>query len=322
MHNSDIEETERPQAGHPIGVVSKLTGIQPTTLRIWERRYDVVQPDRSHGRNRLYSTEDIRRLGLIKTLVDAGHPISVVAPLTDEQLQARLEATSIQSLGSRGGRVRSCTAVILGTTLPARLADNQELEIAASYIDESALRAAGPIHTGAILIIELPTVHADTAARVRALLSESGASHAVVIYGFGSRQALDDLGTTGVVCLRAPAEIADIISACRQAQSPFSAALTESATPPGSPVPPPRFTPQQLARISALAPTIACECPHHLVDLINSMGAFEAYSRECENKNTEDARIHAYLYETAGRSRAMLEAALEKVAEFEGISID
>ncbi|HUU73403.1 MAG TPA: MerR family transcriptional regulator [Burkholderiales bacterium] len=323
MSEISPKHLERPLAGHPIGVVSKLTGIQPTTLRIWERRYNVVQPDRSNGRNRLYSTEDIRRLGLIKTLVDAGHPISVVAPLTDDQLQARLESTSIQSLGSRSGRQRACPAVILGSALPARLKDNEALEIVAAYSDEAALREAGITHPARILIVEYPTVHSDATARVRSLLAACGASHAVVIYGFGSRQALEDLAVAGIVCLRAPADIADIVSASRQAQAPLGRALVGRATTAaGEEVPPPRFTPEQLARISALAPTIACECPHHLVDLINSMAAFEAYSRECENKNTQDAQIHAYLHETAGRSRAMLEAALEKVAEFEGIALN
>lgn len=322
MHDTDSEQMDRPQAGHPIGVVAKLTGIQPTTLRIWERRYDVVQPDRSNGRNRLYSTEDIRRLGLIKTLVDAGHPISVVAPLTDEQLRARLDSTSIQALGARPGRQRVCPVVILGSALSARLKDNQDLEIAAVYADEAGLRQGGAVASARILVIEYPTIHADATARVRSLLGVCGASHAVVIYGFGSRQALEDLGATGVVCLRAPADVDDIVSACRQALAPLGRALAGPAASPGETVPPPRFTPEQLARISSLAPTIACECPHHLVDLINSMAAFEAYSRECENKNTEDAQIHSYLHETAGRSRAMLETALQKVAEFEGIEID
>ena len=158
-------------------------------------------------------------------------------------------------------------------------------------------------------------------ARVRSLLAASGATHAIVVYGFGSRQALDDLGAAGIVCLRAPADIAEIANACRNAQTPLARNFIDT-TGPGEAVPLPRFSPEQLARISTLAPTIACECPHHLVDLINSMSAFEAYSRECRNKNTEDAEIHAYLYETAGRSRAMLEAALQRVAEFEGIALD
>ncbi len=321
MTDTDLQQTQTNEVGHPIGVVSKLTGIQPTTLRIWERRYSVVNPHRSKGRNRLYSTGDIRRLGLIKTLVDAGHPISMLAPLTDEQLQSKLESISIQSLGSTARKQRPIPVVILGSALPARLGDSEEFNIVAAHGDEASLREAGSTLPAKILIIECPAIHSDTGARIRGLLRACGASHAVVVYGFGSRQALDDLGASGIVCLRAPAEVAEIANACRNAQSPFSRSHAD-AMPSGEAVPLPRFSPEQLARISALAPTIACECPHHLVDLINSMAAFEAYSRECENKNAEDAEIHAYLYQTAGRSRAMLEAALQRVAEFEGIAFD
>lgn len=321
MRETDLQQKQTSEAGHPIGVVSKLTGIQATTLRIWERRYSVVSPHRSNGRNRLYSTGDIRRLGLIKTLVDAGHPISMLAPLTDEQLQSRLESVSFQSLGSAGRKQRPIPVIVLGSALPARLGDSEEFSIVATHGDEAALREAGNALPAKILIIEYPAIHADTGIRIRSLLAACGASHAVVVYGFGSRQALDDLGAAGIVCLRAPADVADIANACRKAQSPLTGSLVDT-TPPGETVPLPRFSPEQLARISALAPTIACECPHHLVDLINSMAAFEAYSRECENKNAEDAEIHAYLYQTAGRTRAMLEAALQRVAEFEGIAFD
>jgi DNA-binding transcriptional MerR regulator len=321
MTDIDMQQSQPDEAGHPIGVVSKLTGIQPTTLRIWERRYSVVNPHRSKGRNRLYTTGDIRRLGLIKTLVDAGHPISMLAPLTDEQLQSRLQSISIQSLGSSTRKQRSTPVAILGSALPARLGDREEFNIVAAYPDEAALRAAGNALPAKVLIIECPAIHADTGGRVRSLLAACGASHAVVVYGFGSRQALDDLAAAGIVCLRAPAEADEIANACRNAQAPLTRSLADTAAP-GETVPSPRFSPEQLARISALAPTIACECPHHLVDLINSMAAFEAYSRECENKNAEDAEIHAYLHQIAGRGRAMLEAALQRVAQFEGIAFD
>ena len=37
-----------------IGVVSKLTGINPGTLRMWEKRYDGFSAKRSPGKSRLY----------------------------------------------------------------------------------------------------------------------------------------------------------------------------------------------------------------------------------------------------------------------------
>ena len=87
---------------YAIGVVSKLTGIHPETLRMWERRYAVVQPGRSKGGSRRYSDADIQRLSLIKTLVDAGHQISTIAALSYSQLKARIDATTPRTATTSG----------------------------------------------------------------------------------------------------------------------------------------------------------------------------------------------------------------------------
>lgn len=71
---------------HPIGVVSKRTGISLHVLRAWERRYGVVEPKRTQGGQRLYSDDDIARLRLLRRLTDGGRNISQVASLTDEEL--------------------------------------------------------------------------------------------------------------------------------------------------------------------------------------------------------------------------------------------
>ncbi|MDQ2989776.1 MAG: MerR family transcriptional regulator, partial [Pseudomonadota bacterium] len=58
------------------------------TLRVWERRYSISDTGRSAHGQRLYSDAQVRRLRLMKQLVDQGHPIGVLAPLLFEQLQA------------------------------------------------------------------------------------------------------------------------------------------------------------------------------------------------------------------------------------------
>ncbi|MDV7400978.1 MerR family transcriptional regulator, partial [Arthrospira platensis SPKY1] len=40
-------------------VVIQETGIKPHTLRAWERRYGLPQPERTPGGHRLYSQRDI-----------------------------------------------------------------------------------------------------------------------------------------------------------------------------------------------------------------------------------------------------------------------
>lgn len=74
---------------YPIRAVSKLTGISVDTLRAWERRYAVVEPERDE-RGRLYSEPDVERLRLLRQLVEQGHAIGRVAALTSDELRALL----------------------------------------------------------------------------------------------------------------------------------------------------------------------------------------------------------------------------------------
>lgn len=68
---------EAPEAGlYPIRVVAELTGINPVTIRAWERRYGLVQPARTPGSHRLYSRRDLDRLRAAASLVGAGVSIS------------------------------------------------------------------------------------------------------------------------------------------------------------------------------------------------------------------------------------------------------
>lgn len=321
------KEINSDQPGYSIGVASRLTGIRPATLRIWERRYQMVKPDRSEGKTRVYSEDDVRRLSLIKTLVDAGHSISSVAPLTIEQLRSRLETASGYLVRPGRSDARPPRVVVLGHSLPEKLkakahvAVAQRIEITGSFEDERSLRRDTSRPSPDVLVVEMQTAQSDAPDRIRDLLDVTGAARAVLIYGFAARPALHQLGSAGVICLRAPVAVADVVSAVRSAYQAAGGVAAAAGRVSSEQSPPRRFSPGQLARISARSPVLACECPHHLVDLINSLAAFETYSRECENKSPEDAQIHAHLGSVSARSRAMMEAALERLALFEGIDV-
>ncbi|WP_242340160.1 MULTISPECIES: MerR family transcriptional regulator [Anaeromyxobacter] len=72
---------------YPIRAVSRLTGISVDTLRAWERRYRVVEPQRDE-RGRLYSEEDVERLRLLAQAVGRGHAIGRIAALPLDELRA------------------------------------------------------------------------------------------------------------------------------------------------------------------------------------------------------------------------------------------
>jgi len=67
---------------HPIQVVAQRTGLTADVLRVWEKRYAVVEPGRSSGGHRLYSDQDVERLSLLNRAVSAGRRISRVAGLS------------------------------------------------------------------------------------------------------------------------------------------------------------------------------------------------------------------------------------------------
>ncbi|MFO7631754.1 MAG: MerR family transcriptional regulator [Caldilinea sp.] len=59
-----------------IKAVVQSTNISPSTLRAWERRYNMCQPQRSESGYRLYSDRDVAIIRWLKAQVDAGMSIS------------------------------------------------------------------------------------------------------------------------------------------------------------------------------------------------------------------------------------------------------
>lgn len=72
---------------HPIKVVALRTGLSPHVIRIWERRYKAVTPDRTPTNRRAYSDRDIDRLILLKHVTEAGESIGQIAGLSDDELR-------------------------------------------------------------------------------------------------------------------------------------------------------------------------------------------------------------------------------------------
>ena len=324
--NPEVDTEADTDARFSIGVLARLTGINPGTLRMWERRYQIATPLRSGARDkRMYSQSDIDRLALVKRLVDSGHPVSSVAPLPIDELRARLKMSLERVSKDVPTKTQPCRVVVLGEALAVRLAEHkgQALQIelcglfsSAAECDEKA-RALAPD----VLVVEYATLQRETLSDIWRHLAVTGVRHAVVIFGFGARGSVKELERAGVCCLQAPVSLAEIERACTAARG-VSVSASELARPPVGGIPPRQFSPEQLARIAARATPMKCECPHHLVDLVNSLVAFETYSNECINLSPRDAQIHELLHATTAAARALMETGLAKVIEAEGISAD
>lgn len=64
-----------------------LSGIKAHTIRIWEKRYQLLDPNRTDTNIRSYSDDDVRRILNVAMLVKNGYKISNIAAFDEERLQ-------------------------------------------------------------------------------------------------------------------------------------------------------------------------------------------------------------------------------------------
>ena len=82
------------EAQIPIRTLSALTGVNPVTLRAWERRYGLLRPLRSDKGHRLYTHTHVDQIRRVLALLDRGVPVGRVREL--------LEAEAATAAGSSG----------------------------------------------------------------------------------------------------------------------------------------------------------------------------------------------------------------------------
>lgn len=70
---------------YSIGDVAERCGINPVTLRAWQRRYGLLKPQRSEGGHRQFDEEDIQRIEEIKRWIESGVPVGKVKALLEDK---------------------------------------------------------------------------------------------------------------------------------------------------------------------------------------------------------------------------------------------
>lgn len=91
-----------------IKAVVQATGISPSTLRAWERRYHMCSPQRSESGYRLYSDRDVAIIRWLKSQVDAGMAISQAVAWLDslDTENTPLEQKVLPASGPQGNQAR------------------------------------------------------------------------------------------------------------------------------------------------------------------------------------------------------------------------
>lgn len=73
---------------YSIGAVAEMLGTSPATLRSWEERYAVVEPERTEGGRRLYSRDHVEQLGFVRDTIARGFSAADAHRLLRERLES------------------------------------------------------------------------------------------------------------------------------------------------------------------------------------------------------------------------------------------
>lgn len=300
------------------GVAARLAGLPVETLRVWERRYALSDTQRSPHGQRLYTAEQVRRLGLLKQLVDLGHPIGVLTGLPVERLEEMVAPNAARSAEVSG----PMRAFVVGDSLMRRIAasgrDGRALQVQRHCARLDQVAAIGDGIALDVLLIEASELDDAAVAQVAAARDILHPSTVVVLYRFCGSATIRALRAEGCLVARVPAEIGELVLLCRSALAGQGLPATEADS---EQVAPRRFDEQALAAITAAGNRLSCECPRHLSDILMMVGSFERYSAQCASRNQADARLHRELELASGRARMVLEAAMEKLALAEGLPL-
>jgi len=309
------------EAGYRIGAVCRLTGISQHVLRVWEKRYGVVEPLRSETDRRLYRESDINRLSLLKALVDRGQAIGSIADLDNDALEQRLQQA--EGVLKPGAASEKPTLVLFGESLVASREDcamSETFSLAGHYENLSQYSAGKPLKRLDVAVVEWPSLQVDSVVEITQYANRLNARHLILVYDYAPRAALRRLSNERITALRSPLDIA-ALEAVIAWRFGLVTRQADSSDPAMGVLPSRQFNDRELAYLATQSQAIDCECPLHLAQLISRLVRFEAYSAECESRNAEDAALHSYLHNTTSRARSLMERALKRVVELENLSM-
>ncbi len=289
--------------GYRIGAVAKLTGISTDTIRAWERRYNVVQPNRGENNNRYYTDTHVKKLISVKRLVDAGQAIGTICRLSEEELQERTSGLlGIDRQISTGPASKWAVFSVQQPTWLKECIDAQPDHDVTWFAQLSDVDA-GQFE---FVVIDMPSLSEVNEKEIHNFIPRHLAARCLVVYRFASRTQLRSLTARGFRLLKGPLEpyaLVNLLSA--DAQVP----ATEVER---------RFTESDLNRMAGITGNVECECPKHLSELVISLNQFEDYTKDCENQSPEDEELHRRLLGLTCQARAIMEQALAEVIAVEG----
>jgi hypothetical protein len=82
------------------------------------------------------------------------------------------------------------------------------------------------------------------------------------------------------------------------------------------------LTQEALENLEKYADLIECECPGHLIEILNKVRDFRTYTKSCVELYPDDAKTHIWLESAARNIDAMLSNTILQLARMEGFIND
>ena len=92
-----FEHMDRVKSTFSIKNLENLSGIKAHTLRIWEKRYNLLEPERTDTNIRRYSLDNLRKLLNITLLYNHGFKISKIASLETSEIPKLVRSIALKA---------------------------------------------------------------------------------------------------------------------------------------------------------------------------------------------------------------------------------
>ncbi|MDC0099094.1 MerR family transcriptional regulator [Crocinitomicaceae bacterium] len=93
--------------------LENLTGIKAHTLRIWEKRYQILEPKRTETNIRYYNNDDLKKILNINLLNKGGFKISKIASLKDDEIKTKANNLLKDKNSSESKEINALTQSII-----------------------------------------------------------------------------------------------------------------------------------------------------------------------------------------------------------------
>lgn len=84
------------KSGFTIKDLENISGIKAHTIRIWEKRYNLLKPSRTDTNIRFYTNENLQKLLNVVVLNNNGFKISKIAKMTDEEVLLKVRELTLK----------------------------------------------------------------------------------------------------------------------------------------------------------------------------------------------------------------------------------